>query len=113
MDCIFCKIASGEIPSDVVYRDERVVAVRDRSPQAPVHVLVLPIQHIEHLQDVTEEHAALLGHLLVKVPEISRGLGLGGDGFRLVSNCKEKAGQSVWHLHFHLMGGRAFAWPPG
>jgi histidine triad (HIT) family protein len=113
MDCIFCKIAAGEIPAKKAYEDETIVAFHDLNPQAPVHVLIIPRRHIESLQDVTAEDAAALGHLMAKVPVLARDLGLGERGFRLVANCREEAGQSVWHVHFHLLGGRAFLWPPG
>jgi histidine triad (HIT) family protein len=113
MSCIFCRIALEEIPADVVYQDDQVLAFRDLSPQAPTHILIIPRRHVEHLLDVSAEDAALLGHLMTRVPHIARAAGLEAEGFRLVSNCKEKAGQSVWHLHFHLLGGRSFAWPPG
>lgn len=113
MDCIFCKIVEGAIPSERVYEDDRVVAFRDLSPQAPVHVLIVPRKHIEHLQALQPDDEALLGYLLGRVPVVADQLGLAEDGFRLVNNCKEKAGQSVWHVHFHLLGGRTFHWPPG
>lgn len=114
MDCIFCKIAGGEIPSDKVYEDEEIVAFRDMNPQAPVHVLVIPKRHIASLDEVREEDAdkELLGHLLAKVKEIAASLGL-ANGYRLVVNTGEDGQQTVQHLHFHLLGGRAMTWPPG
>lgn len=111
-DCIFCKIADGTIPAQLAYDDERIVAFHDLHPAAPLHVLVVPRQHIENLAAVTEAEKDLMGHLIVKIPHIADRLGLDA-GFRMVSNCKEPAGQSVWHLHFHLMGKRRFTWPPG
>lgn len=111
-DCLFCKIVEGTIPSRIAYQDEAIVAFHDVHPQAPVHVLIVSRVHIEHLGAVTAAEKDLMGHLLVKIPVIARQLQL-EDGFRLVSNCKALAGQSVWHLHFHLMGKRPFAWPPG
>ena len=113
MGCIFCAIADGKAPADVVYRDDHVVAFRDLHPMAPRHVLVIPRRHITHLLEVGPEDRESLGYLLSMIPTIAREVGLDGPGFRLVSNCKEDAGQSVWHLHFHLMGGRRFSWPPG
>ena len=111
-DCLFCKIAEGTIPSKVAYQDEHIVAFHDVNPQAPVHVLVIPRRHIAHLGDVTSDEKDLMGHLIVKIPFIAEQLGL-GEGFRLVNNCKAPAGQTVWHVHFHLMGKRHFSWPPG
>lgn len=111
-DCLFCKISAGTIPARVVYEDTEIVAFHDVHPQAPVHVLVIPRRHIVDLSAVTEQEKDLMGHLLVKMPSIAEKVGL-GDGFRLVNNCKAPAGQSVFHVHFHLMGKRAFSWPPG
>lgn len=111
-DCLFCKIAAGTIPARVAYQDAEIVAFHDLAPQAPEHVLIIPRKHIEHLGAVTDLEKDLMGHLIVKVPDIAKQLGL-DEGFRLVANCKEPAGQSVWHLHFHLLGKRRFSWPPG
>lgn len=111
-DCLFCKIAEGKIPSRIAYQDDQIVAFHDVNPQAPVHVLVIPRQHIEHLSAVTDQEKDLMGHLIVKIPFIAEQLGL-GDGYRLINNCKAPAGQTVWHVHFHLMGKRHFSWPPG
>lgn len=112
MDCLFCKIAAGEIPSDCLYSDDTVYVFSDISPAAPIHFLVIPRAHIESVADIDGQNASLLGHIfeviaaLTKKPEFS-------DGFRVVSNCGEGAGQSVPHLHFHVLAGRAMAWPPG
>ena len=111
-DCIFCKIAAGEIPSDQVYQDEHVVAFRDLNPQAPVHVLIIPREHLASLGEASEEHGALLGRVLLAAGEIAAREGI-GDGFRVVNNCGESAGQTVFHVHFHLLGGRDMGWPPG
>ncbi len=111
-DCIFCKIANKEIPSDVVYEDDRIVCFRDLEPQAPVHVLMIPKKHIASMDDVTEEDQALLGYLLAKVKDIAAKLGL-ENGYRLVNNCGEDGFQTVKHLHFHLLGKRKLTWPPG
>lgn len=113
MGCIFCAIADGKAPANIIYRDEHVVAFRDLHPVAPSHVLVIPRKHVTDLLHVGPEDRESLGHLMSVIPTIAREAGLDGPGFRLVSNCKEDAGQSVWHLHFHLMGGRRFSWPPG
>ncbi len=112
MDCIFCKIAAGEIPSNKVYEDEQILAFKDLNPQAPVHVLVIPKQHIRWAYDITPENSAVVAHIFEKLPEIAEICGVKG-GFRLVNNCGEDAGQSVPHLHFHLMAGREFGWPAG
>ena len=111
-DCIFCRIADGEIPARVVFADEHVVAFHDVAPKAPTHVLVIPRRHIATLYDAGADDAELLGRLNRTAIEVARELGL-KDGFRLVFNCGEHAGQSVFHLHLHLLGGRDFAWPPG
>ena len=111
-DCIFCKIASGEIPSKIVHADDEVVAFRDVQPQAPVHVLLVPRRHISSLDDVREEDRALLGRLLLAARQIAAQEGIAG-GYRLVTNCGRSAGQSVFHIHLHLLGGRSMTWPPG
>lgn len=113
MECIFCKICDGSIKSTIVYQDDRIVCFQDLFPQAPVHCLIIPRKHITHLLDLSPEDLDLMGHLIGTIPLIARKLGLEDDGFRIVNNCKEKAGQSVFHLHFHLLGGRSFRWPPG
>jgi len=114
MDCIFCKIANGEIPADVVYEDDAIIAFRDLAPQAPVHVLIIPKTHIASFDDVdgSEEHIALLGYLTSKIRDIAGLLGL-ETGYRVVNNCGEDAMQTVKHIHFHLLGGRKMSWPPG
>lgn len=113
MDCIFCKIVLKEIPSKILYEDDKMLVFHDISPQAPSHVLLIPKKHIPTLTDLTPDDTVLMGHMMVKIPEIVKELGLTGKGVRLVSNCGAEAGQAVFHLHFHLMGGRAFTWPPG
>jgi diadenosine tetraphosphate (Ap4A) HIT family hydrolase len=111
-DCLFCKIAEGGIPARLAWQDDTILAFHDIQPVAPVHVLVIPRKHIPTLDEVTEAEKEIVGHLIVKVPVIAEQLGL-TDGYRLVANCKAPAGQSVWHIHFHLMGKRQFSWPPG
>jgi histidine triad (HIT) family protein len=111
-DCIFCRIAAGEIPSDTVYQDEHLVAFRDLNPQAPVHILIIPRAHLASLGEAGGEHGELLGRILLAAGEIARAEGI-GDQFRVVNNCGESAGQTVFHLHFHLLGGRDMNWPPG
>ncbi len=112
-DCIFCQIAAGDIAADLVYEDDQVVAFRDITPQAPTHILVIPRRHIGTLLDTTTEHLSLLGRLQHAAVKIARDEGLAERGFRLVTNCLEEAGQSVFHLHLHLLGGRRLGWPPG
>lgn len=112
MDCLFCKIAAGEIPSQMLYQDDQVFAFRDITPQAPVHFLVIPKTHIPSIDAVTAENADVVGHIFQVIAQLAQELALDG-GYRVVSNCGEAAGQSVPHLHFHVLAGRALAWPPG
>ena len=112
MDCLFCKIAAGEIPSKKVYEDEQVYAFYDIDPQAPVHVLLIPKTHITSAAEITAENSAVVAHIFEVAARLAKELGL-DDGFRIVANCGDSAGQTVKHLHFHLMGGRSFAWPAG
>ena len=112
-DCLFCKIASKDIPSDLVYEDDQILAFRDLNPQAPTHVLVIPKTHVENLLGAAPAHQALLGHLLLKAAAVARQLGIADSGFRAVANCGPDGGQSVDHLHLHLLGGRPLTWPPG
>jgi histidine triad (HIT) family protein len=112
-DCLFCRIVAGEIPSTRVAEDEHVVAIRDISPRAPTHVLLLPREHIRSAAELTEGDAALLGRLFASAAEIARNEGVAEGGYRIVTNIGSWGGQTVDHLHFHLMGGRAFSWPPG
>lgn len=111
-DCLFCKIVAGAIPSNKVYEDDDILAFYDIDPQAPVHVVVVPKRHIASPAALTEEDGALVGHLFAVVAQIARQLGL-ENGFRVVANCGTDGGQSVPHLHFHLLGKRSLAWPPG
>ncbi len=110
-DCIFCKIAAKAIPSKPVYEDELVYAFYDLDPQAPTHFLVIPKQHIAGALELTEEHAPLIGHVYAVIAQLARQLGF--DSYRVVTNCGESAGQSVFHLHFHVLAGRDMTWPPG
>jgi histidine triad (HIT) family protein len=112
-DCIFCKIAAKEIPIQSVYEDDQVIAFRDINPQAPVHVLVIPKKHIANLVEATNEDGVLLAHMLGVVRRLANELGVADEGFRLVVNTKDNGGQTVHHLHFHLLGGRFMTWPPG
>lgn len=112
-DCIFCRVVAGVIPARKVYEDESLVAFHDIEPQAPVHVLLIPKRHISTLLDTSADDTEMLGRLQQRAIEIARELGLDKTGFRLVTNCLEDAGQSVFHIHLHLLGGRSFTWPPG
>ena len=109
-DCLFCRIVAGKIPATVVYEDDHVMAINDVFPRAPFHVLVVPRRHVASLADLDDE--LLGGRLLQAVRRVARQGGV-GDNFRLVVNNGDHAGQTVWHLHFHVLGGREFAWPPG
>ncbi len=112
-DCIFCKIASGEIPSNIVSRDGDLVAFRDIDPKAPTHILVVPSQHIATLQETGEPHTELLGRMVQLANTIAQSEGIAQRGYRIVFNCGPEGGQSVDHIHLHLLGGRAMHWPPG
>jgi len=112
-DCLFCKIVAGEIPSTRVHEDESIVAIRDIAPRAPTHVLLLSRAHIPSAADLTDGDGPLLGRIFATAAEIARGEGIAERGYRLVTNIGTWGGQKVDHLHFHLLGGRAFGWPPG
>ena len=111
-DCIFCKIAAGEIPSKKAYEDDTVLAFYDLEPQAPVHILLIPKTHIPSAAQIDAGNSALVGHIFEVAAQLAGQLGL-AEGFRVVTNAGASAGQSVPHLHFHLLGGRDFTWPPG
>jgi histidine triad (HIT) family protein len=113
MSCLFCKIVAGEIPAGKVYEDDRLVAFNDINPQAPMHVLVVPKQHIATLNDVSAADDELIGAMVRTAAKIARDRGYHGSGFRTVFNCNAQAGQTVFHLHLHVLGGRVMAWPPG
>lgn len=112
MDCIFCKIVNGEIPSNKAYEDDKVLAFYDLEPQAPVHILIIPKEHIASAADITAENSAVISHIFEVAAIIAKEKGL-DNGFRIVNNCGDSAGQTVKHIHFHLMGGRDFGWPAG
>lgn len=113
MDCLFCQIIAGETPADVVYQDGRSIALRDINPQAPFHVLVIPHEHLESLDEAAQKDEALLGHLLRVAARVANEQGLSESGYRTVINTGAGAGQSVFHLHLHVLGGRSLNWPPG
>ena len=112
-NCLFCKIANGEIPAQIVYQDEHVVAFEDINPQAPVHILLIPRQHIASITDLTLGNGPLLAQIFTTAQKIAHQMKIDESGYRFVSNVGPDAGQSVFHLHFHLLGGRKFVWPPG
>lgn len=112
MDCLFCNIISGEIPTERLFENEHVIAFRDINPQAPFHALVIPRKHIATLDDATEEDTLILGQLNLAAAHIAREHGFSDQGYRTVINCREHGGQTVYHLHLHLLGGKAMGWPP-
>ena len=112
-ECLFCKIIAGDIPSDKVYEDEHVYAFRDINPVAPLHVLIIPKRHISMINDVEAVDAETMGRLFVAAKHISKELGVAEEGYRTVMNCGEAAGQTVFHVHLHLLAGRELTWPPG
>jgi histidine triad (HIT) family protein len=113
MDCLFCKIAAGDIHAELVYESDDVVAFRDINPQAPTHVLIIPRTHIATINDIEEEHQALVGSLYSAARHIAVQEGIAEEGYRAVMNCNEGAGQSVFHIHLHVLGSRPMSWPPG
>ncbi len=112
-DCIFCSIASGGIPTDFVYSDDRVVAFKDIEPQAPIHILIIPREHITSALELTDKGGDIVSHIFKVAAKIAKDMGFDKDGFRLVNNCGKDGGQTVSHLHFHLLAGRYLQWPPG
>ena len=113
MDCIFCKLAHKEIPTEILYEDDYVVAFPDQNPQAPVHVLIIPKKHISSMNAVTVEYSEILMHVVMAAQKIAQDKGIAERGYRLVNNCGKEGGQTVGHLHFHLLGGRDMLWPAG
>ena len=111
--CLFCRIVAGEIPSTRVTEDDSAIAIRDIAPKAPTHILIMPRDHIASAADLTDADSALVGHIFAVAAEIARSAGIAEGGYRVVTNVGTWGGQTVDHLHFHLMGGRAFSWPPG
>ncbi len=112
-DELFLKIINREIPAEIVYETDEVLAFRDINPQAPVHVLIIPKERIATIDDLEPKHAEMIGNLILTATEIAREQGLSEDGYRLVLNCKQAGGQKVYHIHLHLLGGRQMRWPPG
>ncbi|HEY8803669.1 MAG TPA: histidine triad nucleotide-binding protein [Clostridium sp.] len=111
--CIFCKIIKKQIPCEMVYEDDKVIAFNDISPEAPIHVIIIPKQHIASLNSLKQDEAEIIGYIFIVAKEIVKTLGIDESGYRIVSNCGEQGGQTVQHLHFHLLGGRMLKWPPG
>jgi histidine triad (HIT) family protein len=112
-DCLFCRIINRDIPSKIVFEDDRIFAFEDINPQAPTHILIIPKQHFASLKETPADSQELLGHILIKAREIARERGLQESGYRLVLNTGRDSGQEVFHIHFHLLGGRRMSWPPG
>lgn len=113
MDCLFCKIVDKTIPAEIVFEDEQLLIFRDIQPQAPEHLLVIPKKHIATINDLTVEDEALIGHMVLSAKKIATELGFSESGYRLNFNCNEQGGQTVYHIHLHMLGGRAMSWPPG
>lgn len=112
-DCLFCKIVAGDIPADIVFESDTALAFRDINPKAPTHVLIIPRRHVSTINDIGVNDESLVGSLFSAARKIAADEGLAEDGYRVVMNCNEAAGQSVFHIHLHLLGGRALGWPPG
>ena len=112
-DCLFCKLANGEIPTNYIYEDDKVVAFNDIEPQAPVHILIIPKAHIESALKIDDSNSDIVGHIFKVASKIAVDKGFSENGFRLVNNCGKDGGQTVGHLHFHLLAGRYLQWPPG
>ena len=112
-DCLFCKLIAGQIPATIVYQDDRVVAFRDINPQAPMHVLIVPRRHIPSLNDLDADDDAIVGELVRRAAALAREEGYSERGYRTVFNCNAEAGQTVFHIHLHVLAGRPFGWPPG
>jgi len=113
MDCLFCKIVTGEVPAKIIYQDELIVGFDDIFPQAPVHKVFIPKQHIATLNDLTDDDQALIGRLMLTAIQTAKQLDLAQNGYRIVNNCNADGGQTVFHIHLHLLGGRRMHWPPG
>jgi histidine triad (HIT) family protein len=111
--CLFCRIISHETPASIVFEDDRLVAINDINPQAPTHILIVPRQHIATLNDVTADDAGLIGEMIHRAAVIAADRGVAERGYRVLFNCNREAGQSVYHIHLHLLGGRRLSWPPG
>jgi histidine triad (HIT) family protein len=112
-NCLFCKVLAGDIPADIIYESETAIGFRDINPQAPTHVLIIPRKHIATINEIADEDQSIVGSLYSAAREIAASEGLTDEGYRAVMNCNEAAGQTVFHIHLHLLGGRSLGWPPG
>jgi histidine triad (HIT) family protein len=112
-NCVFCGIVNKKIPSKIIYEDDRILAFHDIDPKAPVHILVIPKEHISSLNVITQENSHIISHIYVVIPQLLQELGVKHTGYRVVVNCGKDGGQSVDHLHYHVLGGRTLTWPPG
>lgn len=112
-ECIFCKIINGEIPCAKVFEDDKILAFNDINPEAPTHVLIIPKEHIASANELNEDNIDVIGHIFLKAKEIANKLGIAEEGYRIVNNCGKNGGQTVGHIHYHLLGGRELQWPPG
>ena len=112
-DCLFCKLVNRELPADIVYEDDELLAFNDISPQAPTHMLIIPKRHVATVNDLTQDHLDLPGKLVLRARTLAQENGFAESGYRLVMNCNGEGGQTVYHLHLHLLGGRNMRWPPG
>ena len=112
-DCLFCRIIAGEIPASIVYQDDRLVAINDINPQAPLHALIMPRRHVATLNDLSQTDDALVGEMIRRAAAIAADKGYSARGYRTVFNCNREAGQAVFHIHLHLLAGRPLVWPPG
>ena len=112
-DCLFCKILRGDIPADIVYESDAAIAFRDVNPQAPTHVLIIPRKHVATINDLNADERKLVGEMFLAAKQVAQDEGIAADGYRVAMNCNEAAGQTVFHLHLHLLGGRQMGWPPG
>lgn len=113
MNCLFCKIAEGELDTKLVYQDEQIVAFNDIAPQAPHHILIIPRKHIETINHISHEENTLIGNMMLVAKKIAHDLHMAEPGYRVLMNCNKNGGQAVYHIHFHLLGGRQMGWPPG
>ncbi len=113
MSCLFCKIIEGEIPAEIIYQDDDVLALRDINPQAPTHILCIPKRHISTTNDLSADDEVVAGKLILTASRLAKDLGFAEGGYRLIMNCNDHGGQTVFHIHLHLLGGRPFSWPPG
>lgn len=113
MDCIFCNIVSGKTAATIIYKDSEIIAFDDLFPKAPQHKLIIPRKHISTINDITEEDSKLIGHMAIVAKKLAKELGIAESGYRVLMNCNADAGQVIFHLHMHLLGGRSLKWPPG